>query len=196
MKKNAAPAAQASDVETRDRAPAPPAAYEPEQASETRPLTLRVRGQSATPPIKTMEPGGGTKETRYGCWRGQIHGTEVPEWAKKLGCVKNPGAFYWPPESQAEYDVTLEQLEEIKADKHVVISYDPTEEQILRARIAPTVAAREVALKAAKLEAELAETRARMAVLTAQAAAAEAEKRAAEAKERLAAEEARIRAGG
>lgn len=206
MKKKKAPA-DPSDVATRDPypAPEPPAAYDAAEEKPPRPLTIRVRGMSGTKPIKTMEPGGGEKETRYGYWRGRIPGDEVPEWARSLPydenavpdfVPRNPGAFYWPPDSQAEYDVTLEQLEEIKADKNVVISYDPAEEQMLRARLAPTVAAREAALRAAKMEAELAETKARVAMLTAQAAAAEAEKIAAEAKARLANEEARIRAGG
>ena len=119
--------------------------------------TVAVRGRSAMPATSP-------DNVKYGHWRAGVH---------------------WSGTEQTSADVNIEQLDELKADPNLALTYDATEEQIVRATVAPDIAARRAAIEAAELEAQAAAKLAEAKMLRAQAEAQDAVLKARDARAKI-----------
>lgn len=134
--------------------------HEPQQKV----TTVLVRGKSALP----ATPG---DNKRYGHWSGGDSSRN------------GEGAIHWPGDTMVEHRVSIAVLDRLKQDPNLSLSYDPNEEEMARANVAPDVQAQELALQAAEAELRAKELNAQAAAAAAQAAAAAAARAAEEQRE-------------
>ena len=126
---------------------------------EEKATTVLVRGKSSLPATAP-------DNIRYGHWSGgNSNGS-------------GEGSIHWPGDRMIECRVSVAVLDRLKNDPNLSLSYDPAEEAIARANIAPDVQAQDLALQAAEAELRAKELKAAATAAEAAAAAASAQQEA------------------